>query len=174
LRVENKTEAIQLFGDKNKTEAPQPFEDENETETRPFGDKNSTDLTEESELSKLKTIDKEGIITEAMSEEVEWALSEKKRHEAQAEKTETDSESHQRFKDSESHQSCDNHRNEEKTESAEKSEDVLEKERQRKVSEENAKRAEKLRLENLMRLVQEKIDKARKEKEKRLSESLEQ
>ena len=49
---------------------------------------------------------------------------------------------------------------------AEKSGDLLEKERQRKISEENAK-AEKLRLGNLMRMVQEKIDKTRMEKEKR-------
>ena len=60
---------------------------------------------------------------------------------------------------------------EKKVDSGEKSEDVLEKERQRKVSEENAK-AEKLQLENLMRLVQEKIERARKEKERRLAENL--
>ena len=51
----------------------------------------------------------------------------------------------------------------------EKCEDLNEKERQRKISEESA-RAEKLRLENLMRLVQEKIDRAKREKEKQAAE----
>ena len=53
---------------------------------------------------------------------------------------------------------------------AEKCEDLNEKERQRKLSEESA-RAEKLRLENLMRLVQEKIDRAKREKEKQAAEN---
>ena len=177
------------FEGKLKTEA-HPFEGKIETEAlQPFGDKNSTDLVKESELGKFNTNDKsstkEGIITEAMSEEVEWALNEKKRHEeTRAEKTDLkDSESTRLehgtraeetdLKDSESHQQyCDNHPNEKKTDAAEKSEDLVEKERQRKVSEESAK-AEKSHLENLMRLVQEKIDKARRAKEKRLAENLE-
>ena len=128
-------------------------------------------MVEDSELGKLKTNYKspdneEGIINEAMSEEVEWALAQK-RQAAQAEKIQNDAD----LKDSK----CDNHPNdltlEERVDAVEKSEDVLEKERLRKVSEENAK-AEKLQLENLMKLVQQKIDTARKEKEKRLAENL--
>ena len=132
-------------------------------------------MVNKSELSKSETNEKcpneERIINEAMSEEVEWALAQKREAAAKAEKSEAG------LKDSKKRQqNCDDHPKndlmlEKKVDAAEKSEDVLEKERQRKVSEENAK-AEKLQLENLMRLVQEKIERARKEKERRLAENL--
>jgi len=149
----------------HETEARRHFEDKNKTEAWPFEEKIATDLVDESELSNHKPSNEEGIINEAMSKEVEWALAQK-REATKAGQSEAD------LKDSKSHHlDCDNHPNEEKADAIEKSADVLEKERQRKVSEENAK-AEKLQLENLMRLVQEKIERARKEKEKRSAENL--
>ena len=140
-----------------------------ETETRLSGDRNTPNIVESSEHRSLEADDnssKEEIINEAMSEEVEWALGQKREAASQIQRESGD------LKDT---NHCDDHQDDLRSTiktDAEKSGDLLEKERQRKISEENAK-AEKLRLGNLMRMVQEKIDKARMEKEKRLANKLE-
>ena len=164
--------------------APEPTNSSHETEAHTFVDENIPETVEESFVTHGSS-PKEEIINVAMSEEVEWALGQKREAQAQEmQAKEIQKEKENKTQETQKEEaeanlkgsgssdySDDSHLNLNgvKTD-AEKCEDLIEKERQRKLNEESA-RAEKLRLENLMRLVQEKIDKAKREKEKQAAEN---